>query len=308
MKTQSSAKKSKSTKTGAKSSAKTEKVEKTVAADVPVQEDVKASKAVAKKPADKFRKFFLWNVWLAVIYGAQGIALLLLSVTKKVPVTTEFLSQDKLASALSDKTVLATATERLFDVNLAQLLAVLLFVAAIAHLLMATVYRSRYEAGLTRRANKFRWVEYGLTSGLFMVIFGLLVGIANIGTLLMLFTLTMVAFVSGLVMELYRPLDRRPSRFLCTAGFIAGLMPWVVVSLVLFGANIWGEGSVPAYLYWFFGSALAFSVAFGTVVYLQYKNKGKWADYLYSERVLLPLSLVANTALVWQLFAGALRP
>ncbi len=39
---------------------------------------------------------------------------------------------------------------------------------------------------------------------------------------------------------------------------------------------------------------------------LQYKKVGKWKDYLYGERVYIILSLVAKTALAWQVFSGTM--
>ena len=41
---------------------------------------------------------------------------------------------------------------------------------------------------------------------------------------------------------------------------------------------------------------------------LQYKQIGKWKDYLYGERTYIVLSLVAKTLLAWQVFIGTLRP
>jgi hypothetical protein len=41
---------------------------------------------------------------------------------------------------------------------------------------------------------------------------------------------------------------------------------------------------------------------------LQYRQVGKWRDYLYGERVYITLSLVAKTALAWQVFSGAIIP
>jgi hypothetical protein len=43
-------------------------------------------------------------------------------------------------------------------------------------------------------------------------------------------------------------------------------------------------------------------------MYLQYKRIGKWADYLYGERMYIWLSLIAKSLLAWQVFAGTLRP
>lgn len=43
-------------------------------------------------------------------------------------------------------------------------------------------------------------------------------------------------------------------------------------------------------------------------MYLQYKKVGKWENYLHGEKVYILLSLVAKSALAWQVFAGTLRP
>jgi hypothetical protein len=51
-----------------------------------------------------------------------------------------------------------------------------------------------------------------------------------------------------------------------------------------------------------------FFSSFAVNMYLQYKKKGAWANYLYGERAYMILSLVAKTVLAWQVFAGALRP
>jgi hypothetical protein len=42
------------------------------------------------------------------------------------------------------------------------------------------------------------------------------------------------------------------------------------------------------------------------VQWKQYKAKGKWENYLYGERAYIVLSLVAKSALAWQIFSGAL--
>jgi hypothetical protein len=42
------------------------------------------------------------------------------------------------------------------------------------------------------------------------------------------------------------------------------------------------------------------------VQWKQYKAQGKWANYLYGERAYIVLSLIAKSALAWQIFSGAL--
>jgi len=46
--------------------------------------------------------------------------------------------------------------------------------------------------------------------------------------------------------------------------------------------------------------------SFAVVQWKQYQAKGKWANYLYGERAYIVLSLVAKSALAWQIFSGAL--
>jgi len=46
--------------------------------------------------------------------------------------------------------------------------------------------------------------------------------------------------------------------------------------------------------------------SFALVQWKQYQAKGKWANYLYGERAYIVLSLVAKSALAWQIFSGAL--
>ena len=40
--------------------------------------------------------------------------------------------------------------------------------------------------------------------------------------------------------------------------------------------------------------------------WLQYRKRGRFADYLFGEKVYLVLSLVAKSALAWQVFGGTL--
>ena len=45
---------------------------------------------------------------------------------------------------------------------------------------------------------------------------------------------------------------------------------------------------------------------FAVNMWLQYRRHGRWADPAFAERVYLILSLVANSALAWQVYASAL--
>lgn len=47
---------------------------------------------------------------------------------------------------------------------------------------------------------------------------------------------------------------------------------------------------------------------FAVNMVLQYKKVGPWKNYLFGERMYIVLSLLAKTALAWQIFMGTLRP
>jgi len=56
----------------------------------------------------------------------------------------------------------------------------------------------------------------------------------------------------------------------------------------------------------FISLAVFFNI-FAINMVLQYRKKGRWADYLFGEKVYVILSLTAKSALAWQVFAGTLR-
>lgn len=81
-----------------------------------------------------------------------------------------------------------------------------------------------------------------------------------------------------------------------------------MLGIYFFGALLGASSSVPTFVYFIFVSLAIFFNIFAVNMILQYRGKGKWKDYLFGERVYVILSLVAKSALAWQVFAGTLRP
>jgi hypothetical protein len=63
---------------------------------------------------------------------------------------------------------------------------------------------------------------------------------------------------------------------------------------------------VPGFVWGIFVSLFLFFNSFAVNMWLQYRRVGPWRDYLFGERAYLVLSLVAKSALAWQIYAGAL--
>lgn len=253
----------------------------------------------------KYDRLHSWNKWLAWIHALQGIAILVLSANTLLPITTSYLTLNPLA----EKVTLVPATHHLFDINLAWLVAAFFFMSATAHCLLATVYRKRYESELRQGMNRLRWIEYSVSASTMMVAIGLLSGIYDLSTLIMIFALDLIMNLLGLAMEVYNQGKRNAPNWLAYGiGCIAGVVPWIVFAIYVFGANVYGAGNIPTFVYWIYASIFVFFNSFAINMYLQYKRVGKWADYLYGERMYMILSLVAKTLLAWQVFAGTLRP
>ena len=261
-----------------------------------------------KKTRSVFDKLNRWNWVMAILHAAQGVAVLILSRSDALfPVSTSYITQDTLAST-EGAPVLVQAQRSLFDVNLAYLIVAFFFLSSLAHLYIATIGRKKYEAQLDKGMNKARWFEYSLSASIMMVAIAMLTGVSDLSTLVMIFGATAVMNLLGLLMEVHNQTTTKTNWLSFNIGTLAGLGPWFVVGTYLWGTNQFGEGSIPTFVYWIFVSIFVFFSSFAVNMYLQYKGIGKWKEYLYGEKVYMILSLVAKSALAWQIFAGTLRP
>lgn len=248
-----------------------------------------------------------WNIGLAVLHAGQALAVLLLAKNILSPVTTSFLTTDTLAEKVSGQTVLAPAQHTLFNINLAHLVVAFFLMSALAHLLVATRYRKTYETNLKLGINKARWMEYSFSASTMMVAIAMLCGVYDLSLLLTIFGLTAVMNLMGLLMELNNKREKKVNWTPFWIGCLAGILPWLVVFIYTLSASVYGSSGVPTFVYFIELSLFIFFNCFAINMYLQYKRKGKWADYLYGERAYMILSLVAKSALAWQVFFGTLR-
>jgi len=250
-----------------------------------------------------------WNKRLAILHAVQGIAILLLS-SKAIswPITTSFLTVDTIATKAAGSPVLAPAAQTIANINIGYLVAIFFFMSAFAHIFIATKYRKTYESDLKKGINKARWIEYGMSASTMMVAIAVLSGVYDLSSLIMIFVLDLIMNLMGLVMEVQNQGAKKVNWLTYWIGCLAGIIPWIVFTIYVTGANVYGSGGIPTFVYFIYASMFVFFSSFAVNMYLQYKKTGKWANYLYGERAYMILSLVAKTALAWQVFAGTLRP
>lgn len=238
-----------------------------------------------------------WNVSLAVAHAAQGIAILLLANDATLPITWSFIDGPPASGE--------QRTDTLYDLPIGPAVAAFLFLAAVDHGLMAAPRVVRwYERNLAAEQNPARWWEYSVSASLMVVLIAMLTGLRDVGALIALFGVNAAMILFGLVMERVNrpgePVDWRPFVY----GSLVGVVPWIAISLQL--AHAESEADVPGFVFAIFVSLFVLFFSFAVNMALQYLRVGPWRDYLFGERMYLVLSLVAKSALAWQVFAGAL--
>ena len=244
----------------------------------------------------ELKKLQQLNISAAVLHLAQGVAVLLLANSFALPVTSFFWN------AAPNASLDVSRLDRMFDVSIAWLAALFLFLSALFHAIVATVGRATYEQELTRGQNRFRWVEYSLSSTLMILGIALVFGINDIAGLLGIAGSNIAMILFGWIMEVVNKPGEKVWWTPFWFGCIVGIVPWIGLLIYLIGPG----DNMPTFVYGIFVSIFIFFNLFALNQYLQYKQVGKWANYLYGEKVYLILSLTAKSALAWQLYGNTL--
>lgn len=235
-----------------------------------------------------------WNLGLTVLHFAQAVLLLALAGDFAITITSTF-PEGPPGTRLN-------SPEGLFDLPIGPAVAVFLLLAAIDHLVTATVARGTYETDLARGINRFRWVEYSFSATLMVVILAAYSGITDITGVITIAGANVAMILFGWLQETSNPpnrttTDMKPFWF----GTIAGLAPWIAL-----WTNVIGADTVPGFVFVLIVVEQILFFTFGLNQWLQYRRVGRWADYLFGEKTYLVLSLVAKSFLAWQVYGGSL--
>jgi len=194
----------------------------------------------------------------------------------------------------------------LLDTPVGLAVAIFLGLSAFFHFLVASPqFFPRYAAGLAQSRNYFRWVEYSISSSVMIVLIAQICGVTDVVAIISIFGVNASMILFGWLQEKYETPGNGgwiPFIFGC----IAGIVPWL--GLLFYVLAIGGPGGTkaPAFVYGIVISLFVLFNTFAIVQYLQYKKVGKWSDYIRGEKTYITLSLVAKSALAWQIFASTL--
>lgn len=238
------------------------------------------------------------NLIVGSAHAVQAVVLLALAANASLPVTASFLTGPP-GGGSYDSTSLGS-------LRIDWLVAAFLALAAIDHLtLTAGRPRRWYEANVARGINPARWWEYSLSASLMVVLIAMLAGVTELVALIALFGANAAMILFGLVQERVNVGRERVDWRPFTYGCLIGAVPWIAIGAQLAISASEGDG-VPGFVVAIFVSLLLLFNSFAVNMWLQYRRRGRWSQPAFAERVYLFLSLLAKSALAWQVYAGAL--
>lgn len=196
----------------------------------------------------------------------------------------------------------------LFEVNIGIGVVAFLALSAFFHFLISSpTFFGRYKNGLLHNRNYFRWTEYSLSSSIMIWLILAINGVTDIGALFAIFAVNAAMILFGALQEKYeQPGSGGLLPFIF--GSMVGIVPWILVLIYFLRPGSESEVEPPAFVIGIVISLFVFFNTFAINQWLQYKQVGKWKSYLQGERSYITLSLVAKTALAWQVFSGAIIP
>ncbi len=237
-----------------------------------------------------------YNLIAGLFHLLQGIAIIVLSNDYALPITINFLLDAPTPGARFE-------TLPVLDLPVGVWVGVFSLLSAAAHFWIVGPGFARYGADLAQKRNIARWVEYSISSTIMIVLISMINSIWNAVALLGLIGCNVSMILFGWLQEKYEEPGEGgllPFWFGC----IAGAVPWVAMFWLLIAPG--ATNHAPGFVYGIVISLFLFFNSFALVQWLQYKQVGRWSDYLVGERTYITLSFVAKSALAWQIFSGVL--
>jgi hypothetical protein len=257
---------------------------------------MKTTKNIGNAEYTKLRK---WNIRAGFLHLASLIGVVMLANNFSLPVDANYMTGPPGSSS-------STGPILLFSVRMAFTIALFLGLSAFFHFLISSrAFFPKYVEGLKNKTNFFRWVEYSISSTVMIFAISQLNGISNYATLLAICGVNVSMILFGWLQEKYiKPGDKQWLPFIF--GCIAGIIPWIIFAVQLITPKNPSSVRAPGFVYGIVFSLFLLFNCFAIVQFLQYRAKGKWANYLRGEKAYIILSFVAKSLLAWQIFAGTL--
>ena len=237
-----------------------------------------------------------YNLIAGLFHAVQAVAIIALSNDYALPVRVNYLMDPPIPSARFESV-------HLFDFPIGYGVAAFSILSALAHFWIVGPGFTKYSSNLAHKRNIARWVEYSISSTLMIVLISMINAVWDVVALIAIAGVNASMILFGWLQEKYEE-PGKGSLLPFWFGCIAGIVPWLGMFLLLFSPG--SSAEPPSFVYGIVFSLFLFFNSFALVQWLQYKEVGRFKDYLVGERLYITLSFVAKSALAWQIFAGVL--
>jgi hypothetical protein len=244
----------------------------------------------------RFRNLRIWNLAVGLVLAVQAVVIAVLANDFALPVVATWLG--------GPPGTMPSAT-KIGEIPLGWGVFAFMALSALALLLIASpgVF-GWYKRNLLQQRNYGRWIEYSVTSSIMIMLIVMICGVSDLAAIMAVFGINACMILFGLLMEKYEK-PGKPSWLAFLFGCFAGVVPWIIVLLYVWSPNF-GDREAPGFVFGIIASLFVFFNIFAVNMVLQYKQVGKWRDYLYGEKVYIFLSLTAKALLAWQVFSATL--
>ena len=236
-----------------------------------------------------------YNLVAGSLHAAQAVAILVLANAFALPVQATYMTGPP-------GPTVGRQPVTLFDLSFAWAIAAFFALSALAHFSVSGPGWHSYQTQLRKNRNPYRWLEYSLSASIMIVLIAMLVGINDIAALVALVGVNASMIGFGWMQERYEAPGAGLGPF--WIGCVAGIVPWIAITIYLVGPG--ADGHPPGFVYGIFFSLFILFNCFAINQWLQYKQLGRWKDYLVGERAYVTLSLIAKSLLACQVFAATL--
>lgn len=135
------------------------------------------------------------------------------------PIFTNYLNFDLTTMSLKPNTQL------FLGLRFGPAVAVFLLISAISHFYLSTIGYKQYVENLKKGMNPIRFYEYALSSSWMIVLIGMLIGLWDLGALILIFGLNAMMNLFGVMMEFHNQHTQKTNWTAFIYGCVAGIIP-----------------------------------------------------------------------------------
>jgi hypothetical protein len=243
----------------------------------------------------KLNNLRIWNIVVGLILAVQAVVMAVLTNKFSLPVTATFMQGPPGSAA---------TLHHIWDIQTGWGVFAFMAISALALLTIASPWVFPwYKRNLLQNKNYGRWIEYFFSSSIMIVLISQICGISDIAALLAIFGINACMILFGALQEKYEK-PGKPGWLPFWMGSFAGIIPWIAIAVYVAAPGL--SISPPGFVYSIIVSLFIFFNCFAINMVLQYKQMGRWRDYLFGEKAYIILSLTAKALLAWQVFANIL--